>query len=220
MYLRQLELGPMQNFVYLVGDEAAKKCWVVDPAWEIEKALDQAARDGYSVEGALITHSHFDHCNALEKLLAAKSMPVYVQKRELEIARLESRTRMFGHLPKEHVKPVESGDTISLGATTLTFLHTPGHTPGSQCFLVGGSMISGDTLFIGACGRCDLPGGNPYELYESLNHKIAKLPDDTVLYPGHNYSSEGTSTGLGAEKKRNRYLQAHTLDQFLELVGL
>jgi hydroxyacylglutathione hydrolase len=210
----------MQNFVYLVGDESVKKCWVVDPAWEIETALAEARKDGYSVEGALITHSHFDHCNALAPLLAAKPMPVYVQKREIEIARLESRTRVFGHLPKEHLKPVESGDKISLGATTLTFLHTPGHTPGSQCFLVGDAMISGDTLFIGACGRCDLPGGNPYELYESLNQKIAKLPDDTVLYPGHNYSAEGSSTDLGAEKKRNRYLQAHTLDDFLELVGL
>jgi glyoxylase-like metal-dependent hydrolase (beta-lactamase superfamily II) len=210
----------MQNFAYLVGDTDARQCWVVDPAWNVEDALARAKEDGYEVAGALVTHSHYDHCNALDRLLAAKDVPVYVQKRELDIARHENATGLFGAIPKENVKLVESGDTVSLGGTTLTFLHTPGHTPGSQCFLVDGKLISGDTLFIGTCGRCDLPGSNPYELYESLNGRLAALPGDTVLYPGHNYSAAGVSSTLAAERRSNRFLQASSLDDFLALVGL
>lgn len=210
----------MQNFVYLVGDTEEKKCWIVDPAWDVETALAQAEKDGYGLEGALLTHSHYDHCNALDKLLKAKDIPVYVHKREPEIAKKAVETGIFGFLPPDNLKAVESGDKISLGRTTLTFLHTPGHTPGSQCFLVNNNLISGDTLFLGTCGRCDLPGGNPYEMHESLNQKIAKLPGDTVLFPGHNYAPDGVSSTLEAERKRNRFLQARSLDDFLALVGL
>ena len=220
LYLRQLELGPMQNFVYLVGDEGTRKCWIVDPAWNVEDAVTQAEKDGYALEGALITHAHYDHCNALDTLLKIKDMPVYVNKREADFARAEAATGLFGALPKSHVRPVESGDKIALGETTLTFLHTPGHTPGSQCFLVDQKMVSGDTLFLGTCGRCDLPGGNPYELYETLNQKIARLPDDTIVLPGHNYSPQAVSGPLGREKETNRFFQAHTLDDFLNMLGL
>jgi glyoxylase-like metal-dependent hydrolase (beta-lactamase superfamily II) len=219
LYLRQMEIGPMQNFVYLIGDPEVKKCWIVDPAWEVEKALAQAEKDGYSVEGALITHAHFDHCNGVPPLLAAKNIPVYVHKREIEFLDKGAPQGLFGELPKEHLKIVDSGDKISLGATTLRFLHTPGHTPGSQCFMVDNNLISGDTLFLGTCGRSDMPGGNPYELFESLNQRIAPLPDDTVLFPGHNYSSKGVSGLLGQEKKQNRFFQAHTKENFLRLAG-
>jgi glyoxylase-like metal-dependent hydrolase (beta-lactamase superfamily II) len=209
----------MQNFIYLVGDSDAKKCWIVDPAWEVDRALDRAAQDGYSVEGALVTHAHFDHCNGLEALLKKRDVPVYVHRRELEFMDKGAPAGLFGSLPKEHVRPVESGDRISLGGTALTFLHTPGHTPGSQCFLVNDSLVSGDTLFLGSCGRCDMPGGNPYEMFDTLNQKIARLPEHTLLFPGHNYSSRGASGPLGEEKKRNRFLQAGTLDDFLRLAG-
>lgn len=220
LYLKQLEIGPMQNFQYLIGDTEAKKCWIVDPAWNVEDVLQAAASDGYSVEGALITHSHYDHCNSLDKLLKTKDMPVYVNKREIDINKKVVQTGIFGFLPEDNLKLVESGDSLALGETKLTFLHTPGHTPGSQCFLVNGNLISGDTLFIGTCGRCDLPGGNPYELFESLNNKLSKLPDNTMLFPGHNYSQIGPKNSLGAEKKANRFFHAHTLDEFLGFLGL
>ncbi len=220
LYLKQLEIGPMQNFQYLVGDAAAKKCWIVDPAWNVEDVLRTAEADGYSVEGALITHSHYDHCNAIDTLLKTKDMPVYLNKREVDINKKAVQTGIFGFLPEENLRFVVSGDKLTLGETTLTFLHTPGHTPGSQCFLVDNNLIAGDTLFIGTCGRCDLPGGNPYELFESLNNKLSKLPDDTVLYPGHNYSPEGITSSLGAEKRKNRFFHAHSLEEFLSKLGL
>lgn len=209
----------MENFSYLVGDTDAKKCWVVDPAWDIETMFAVAQKDGMSVEGALISHGHFDHCNAVEKLLAAKSIPIYVHPREMEFLGKGAPMGLFVDLPKEHVKPSKSGDVLTLGGTSLTFLHTPGHTPGSQCFLVNGNLISGDTLFLGTCGRCDLPGGNPHELYATLNNVLAKLPDDTVLYPGHNYSDRGTSATMGEEKKLNRFFSIPSLDAFLTKLG-
>ncbi|MBI4396309.1 MAG: MBL fold metallo-hydrolase [Elusimicrobia bacterium] len=220
LYLRQMEIGPMRNFVYLVGDAEKKQCWIVDPAWEIEKALQQAEQDGLDVAGVLLTHAHYDHCNALETLLGQKNIPVYVHKREIETAQRKMGTGLFGHLPKDHLKPVESGDKIALGSTELTFLHTPGHTPGSQCFLVSDRLLTGDTLFIGTCGRCDLPGGSPADLFESLHGKIAKLPGTTSLLPGHNYSDRGPTHTIEEEMTSNRFLQAKSVDDFLRLVGL
>lgn len=220
LYLRQLEVGPMQNFIYLVGDSEARQCWVVDPAWDMQSVKEAARQDGFQIAGALLTHSHYDHCNALDQLLKEKDMPVYVQKRELEVNEKAVQTGIFGFLPRESVKMVSHGEVLSLGATRLTVLHTPGHTPGSQCFLVENRLIAGDTLFIGTCGRCDLPGGNPYEMFESLHNVIGKLPADTVLFPGHDYSAEGKQSTLGLEKTRNKYLGAGSLDSFLEMTGL
>jgi glyoxylase-like metal-dependent hydrolase (beta-lactamase superfamily II) len=100
----------------------------------------------------------------------------------------------------------------------VEFLHTPGHTTGSQCFLVDGSLISGDTLFIGSCGRVDLPGSDPQQMYESLVNKLARLPDETILYPGHNYASAPTST-IGEQKRRNPFLRFQNLHEFLRFMG-
>ncbi len=219
LYLRQIPVGPMENFCYLVGDTDVKKCWIVDPAWEVEEALSSAAQDGFTVEGALISHSHFDHCNAVDKLLAGKAMPVYVHPREMEFLGKGAPRGLFWDLPQGHVRPANAGDTLTLGGTTLTFLHTPGHTPGSQCFLVNGNLLSGDTLFLGSCGRCDMPGGNPHELFDTLNNVLAKLPDDTALFPGHNYSTRGARSTLGEEKKFNRFFSVRRLDEFLAQLG-
>jgi glyoxylase-like metal-dependent hydrolase (beta-lactamase superfamily II) len=112
----------------------------------------------------------------------------------------------------------ESGDEIAVGAQRIRLLHTPGHTPGSQCFLVGDSLISGDTLFIGGCGRVDLPGSDPAQMYDSLVNKLRALPDDTVLYPGHDYAERPTST-IGQEKQRNPYMRFKRLEDFLGMMG-
>ncbi|MGH7392557.1 MAG: MBL fold metallo-hydrolase [Candidatus Rokuibacteriota bacterium] len=220
IYLKQMELGPMQNFVYLVGDPAARECVVVDPAWDIEKIVETASADGYAIKGALVTHTHQDHVGGsleswgmpgripgVEELLSLRPAKVYVHKAEREFL------KGFG---SDLVK-VDNHDTLQVGRITLTFLHTPGHTPGSQCFLVDGRLVSGDTLFIGSCGRTDLPGSDPSEMYYSLTQRLGALPDETVLLPGHNYGGE--SSTIGDEKRRNPFLRFASLGDFLRTMG-
>lgn len=202
-YLKQLEIGPMENFVYLIGDREKKECVMVDPAWDVESVLKTAELDGMKVTGALVTHGHYDHVNGLEALLGKMNGNIYVNKNEAP----------FLKNVQSVLRPVDSGDKLKVGNMTITFIHTPGHTPGSQCFLVENSLVSGDTLFINACGRCDLPGGNASQMYESLQ-KLGKLPEETILLPGHNYAEVPTST-IGQEKKYNPYYQAHSLEAFL-----
>ena len=220
LYLRQMELGPMQNFVYLIGDPATRDCIVVDPAWEIDAIVEQAQADGMRLNGVLVTHTHQDHVGGslaswgmpgripgVEELLAKVRAKVYVHKAEREF---------LPGLGSDLVK-VDNHDTLDVGRLKLTFLHTPGHTPGSQCFLVDGRLISGDTLFINSCGRTDLPGSDPKEMYYSLTQRLAALPDDTVLLPGHNYGGE-TST-IGREKRQNPFMQFASLRDFLGVMG-
>ena len=203
LYLKQIEVGPMENFVYLIGDRQRHECVMVDPAWEVDRVLKIAQEDGMKVTGGLVTHTHFDHVNGVEELLTKTQGKVYVHKNEAEFLK-----GMRGHLEK-----VESSDKLQIGDLEITFLHTPGHTPGSQCFLVNNRLVSGDTLFIGACGRCDLPGGDAGQMYESLQ-KLSKLGDGVILLPGHNYAEAPTST-IGQEKRTNPYYQAHSLSEFL-----
>ena len=203
LYLKQIEVGPMENFVYLIGDRNKKECVMVDPAWEVPRVLDIAASDRMKVTGGLITHTHFDHTNGVEDLLKATEGKVYVHKNEAE----------FLKGMKSHIEKVDSGYKLQVGDFEITFLHTPGHTPGSQCFLVNNRLVSGDTLFINACGRCDLPGGSPEQMYSSLE-RLSKLPDDVILLPGHNYAAESTST-IGREKQNNPYYQCRSLQDFL-----
>lgn len=220
MYLKQMELGPMQNFVYLVGDPVARQCVVVDPAWEIDRIVDTAAADDMTLVGALVTHTHQDHVGGslaawgmpgripgVEELLARVPMKVYVHKAEREF---------LPGLGSDLVK-VDGHDTLAVGRLTITFLHTPGHTPGSQCFLVDGRLISGDTLFIGSCGRTDLPGSDPTEMYYSLTQRLGALPEDTVLFPGHNYGGEAST--IGDEKRSNAFMRFPSLADFLRAMG-
>src|ERR687891_148695 len=220
IYLKQLELGPMQNFVYLIGDPVARQCVVVDPAWEIDTIIDTAAADDMTIIGALVTHTHQDHVGGslaswgmpgrvpgVEELLGRVRAKVYVHKAEREFL------RGFG----SDLVRVDHHDTLAVGRLTLTFLHTPGHTPGSQCFLVDGRLISGDTLFIGSCGRTDLPGSDPGEMYYSLTQRLGALPDNTLLFPGHNYG--GLSSTLGAEKRQNPFMRFASLGEFLRMMG-
>lgn len=220
IYLKQLELGPMQNFIYLVGDPVARECVVVDPAWEIDTIVGTAEADGMRLTGALVTHTHQDHVGGslaswgmpgripgVEELLGRVPLKVYVHKAEREF---------LPGIGSDLVK-VDNHDALTIGRLTLTFLHTPGHTPGSQCFLVDGRLVSGDTLFIGSCGRTDLPGSDPSEMYYSLTQRLGALPDDTWLFPGHNYG--GPSSTIGDEKRRNPFMRFASLGEFLRVMG-
>jgi glyoxylase-like metal-dependent hydrolase (beta-lactamase superfamily II) len=208
IYLKQLELGPMQNFIYLIGDPETREAAVVDPGWEVPQILEAAAHDGYRLTKAFVTHHHFDHTQGLPDLLKAVDLPIYVHQHDAP------------HLgiPSSHAKLLCGGEAIKIGNREVTMIHTPGHTPGSQCLLVEGRLLSGDTLFIGACGRSDLPGGDPKQLYDTLSRRLRPLDDRTVLCPGHNYGSVPT-TPLGEEKRTNPYLASPTLHEFLQLVG-
>ncbi len=211
LYLRQIEVGPMANFVYFVGDTKTRECFVVDPGWDAHSILKIAEKEGMKVVGVLITHTHYDHVNALETLAAKVNGKVYVHHSEAEFLK-----GVKGVLEK-----TEDGSLIQIGSIRIRCLHTPGHTTGGQCFLVSEDgdtkapmhLLSGDTLFVGACGRCDLPESDPRKMYESLK-KIAGLPDETVLLSGHHYGELPTST-VGKEKKSNPYYQCSSLSEFL-----
>ena len=205
LYLKQFEVGPMENFIYLIGDKQKRECVMVDPAWDVDFVLKQAQADDMKVVGGLITHTHYDHCNGVEDLLNKTQSKIYVHKKEAEFLKGK----------KDDIVKTESGLKILVGDLEITFLHTPGHTPGSQCFLIQDNVVSGDTLFINACGRCDLPGGNASEMYASLK-RLSELDPKTILLPGHNYADHPTST-LGEEQKQNPYYQCHSLSEFLNL---
>jgi len=204
LYLKQVELGPMGNYIYFVGDRNTREVAVVDPAWEVDRIVGVAQENDLTISKILITHSHFDHINGVEDLLNRTRARVYIHKAEAEFMRA-----VWPDLVK-----VESGDTTTLGDVEITFIHTPGHTPGSQCFLVQNTLVSGDTLFIGACGRCDLPGSSPEDMYASLTQKLMQLDERTLVFPGHNYAQKPYST-IGDEKRSNPYLQFQSLQDFL-----
>ena len=193
----------MENFVYLVGSKETREVFVVDPAWQVDTVLRVAKEEDLRIVGALISHYHFDHTNGIEELLQAVNVPVYVNKKDLS----------YIDVSKSLLKPVDAGAKVKAGNVEIEMVHTPGHTPGSQCFHVRGHLISGDTLFINACGRTDLPGGDPKELYHSLT-TLKKFDDATVLCPGHNYADRSMAT-VGEQKKTNPYLLCDSVENFL-----
>lgn len=222
LYFKQIEIGPMQNFTYLIGDPTTREALVVDAAWDIPALVRLAEQDGFTITKALVTHYHQDHLGgdfaghhiqgAVELLEQVKAK-VYIHKAEAQFL-----SRLVG-LSASDLVQVDSGDTTDVGNVKITFIHTPGHTPGSQCFLVENCLVAGDTLFINSCGRVDLPGSSPKDMYYSLQ-KLANLPDDTVLYPGHNYAGKPFDR-LADQKRHNMYLHLSrkTLQDFLAAMG-
>lgn len=209
LYVRQLELGPMQNFVYLVGAEGSPETALIDPAWDVPAALRAAAEDGRRITHALLSHHHFDHVNGLSDVLE------------------QGKVRVFAHaadvprLPREvqrEVTKLSPGDAVEVGPLRIRAFHTPGHTPGSTCWHVdaeGGALFAGDTVFVSGCGRCDLEGGDPQQMYESLR-RVSQLPTETRLYPGHDYGEVKVSS-IARERERNPYF--HKLSSLTEFVA-
>ncbi|MGH7840082.1 MAG: MBL fold metallo-hydrolase, partial [Candidatus Binataceae bacterium] len=176
---------------------------------------------GYTIDQILITHYHQDHLGGnlmgqsiqgAAEMLAKIKAKVYVNKHEAE------GVKKVSGLGDSDLVKVEAGDVFKVGNFDVKFIHTPGHTPGSQCFLVEGNLISGDTLFVNSCGRVDLPGANPEDMYHSLNHTLKNLDDATVVYPGHAYSPE-SSTTIAEQKRHNMYMRFDNLEDFLSAMG-
>ncbi len=212
--------GMMQNFVYLVGDADAGQCMVVDPAWDIPGIVEAATQNGMEITGALVTHYHPDHVGGsifgleiegLASLMKHAPCKVHVHRKESE------GVQKVTGLSKSDLIEHDSGDKVKVGDIEIELLHTPGHTPGSQCFRLRGALVSGDTLFLEGCGRVDLPGGDADEMYRTLNERLASLPGDLVLYPGHAYG--GDRAPLDVVRRENPYLGIKSLDQWRRLMS-
>jgi hydroxyacylglutathione hydrolase len=231
LYFRQLLSGrdfatgdqmavQMVNFSYLIGDHRTGEALVVDPAYDVKDLLSVAARDGMRIAGVLATHHHPDHVGGsmmgfsiegLAKLMEEVQVPVHANRHEAGLI-----CRVTG-VSTGDVIAHDSGDRVAVGSVEVQLLHTPGHTPGSQCFLVEGMLVAGDTLFLEGCGRTDLPGSDPQAMYESLQ-RLASLPGSTVVYPGHRYSVPSTAT-LEAVKEINMVFKPASKEDWLAVFG-
>ncbi|NUS45459.1 MAG: MBL fold metallo-hydrolase [Mycobacteriaceae bacterium] len=231
LYFRQLLAGrdyaagdpiaaQMRNFAYLIGDRESGECVVVDPAYAAGDLVDAAEADGMSVSGVLVTHHHPDHVGGtmfgftlrgLKDMLERVQVPVHVNATELDWV-----AGITGVAPSEFTGHAH-GDTVTVGSVPIELLHTPGHTPGSQCFLVDGKLVAGDTLFLEGCGRTDFPGGDSDEMYRSLR-QLAALSGDPVVYPGHWYSAEA-SAPLSEVRTSNYVLRPQSLEEWRVLMG-
>ncbi|MDG6973069.1 MAG: MBL fold metallo-hydrolase [Nitrososphaerota archaeon] len=198
MLVRQIAVGTMQNFVYLLADRPGGVGLVVDSGWEIDPVIKAAKETGVTVRFAVATHRHSDHTSSLRELADSLGAKVVAHRRS----------------PIDHDVSVDDGDVLSLGEAEVKVIYTPGHTEDSICLYDGEDLFTGDTLFIGNCGRTDLPGGSQKELFGSLHDVILKLPPSTVVYPGHDYG-DVPFRRLGEEALSNPVLSARDYDEFL-----
>lgn len=231
LYFRQLLSGrdfaaedpiaqQMVNFAYAIGDRETGDCLLVDPAYAVADLVDAVAADGMRVTGVLASHYHADHIGGtmmghtlegISELLEAVDCPVHVQRAEAPwVARTTG-------IAESALAVHDAGEIVRVGEIEVELVHTPGHTPGSQCFLVDGRLVSGDTLFLDGCGRTDLPGSDPALMYESLQ-RLAKLPDDVIVYPGHRYSLP-SSASIEAIREQNYVFRPTSREQWLQMFG-
>lgn len=202
MILEQVPIGPMQNFGYVLGDERTKEGAIVDPGWDADALLSAAKRHGLIIKKIILTHAHYDHVKALQEMVGKTHAGIVIHEDEPFDARAYS----------DAVSMVKDNDIVSIGALTLKIIHTPGHTPGSICLLHGRKMITGDTLFVGGCGRVDLPGSDPERMWQTMQ-KLRQMDDGIEIFPGHDYGDTPSST-LGREKRHNPFLSSETKEGF------
>lgn len=202
MAVHQVPVGHMQNFTYVVRDEPTSQSIVIDPSWDLDRIQAVLDKGGLKPKYIVNTHHHFDHTIGNEALARSTG------------------ARIVQHpssgLP--HDLGVEDGDTIAFGDSTLSVLHTPGHSQDSICLVGDGKIFTGDTLFVGSCGRVDLPGGSAAQLYHSLFDVLSKLDGSLTVYPGHHYGMSTTST-ISVEVSANPVLQPRTEEQFRAMLG-
>ena len=201
--VHQLALGAMDNFVYVIEDDVSKSCAIVDPAWDVTAIIECIQSRDLELVYILLTHGHFDHTDGLADCLAYKEVPVYMSKQELPKLIPNQQNLIF----------TNDNDVIPFGSNRIKIMHTPGHSPGGQCFYIDDHLITGDTLFINGCGRCDLGGSSIDDMYESLE-RIKSLPDDTLIYPGHHYDDKPIDTLIN-QKKTNRFLLCQNKGEFI-----
>ena len=202
MKVYQVAVGPMQNFSYIVEDESTHEAIIIDPSWDLDKIIQIVEEQNLNPKYIVNTHWHDDHTRGNEELAA------------------EISTRIVQHEAStlQNDMTVKDGDSIKFGCSELVVYHTPGHSKDSICLVGDGKIFSGDTLFVGNCGRIDLPGGSSRELYHSLFDVISKLDDGLIMYPGHDYGSAQTST-IGNEKMTNPVMQKISEDDFVMGMG-
>jgi glyoxylase-like metal-dependent hydrolase (beta-lactamase superfamily II) len=218
--LDDLVAEQMVNFVYAFGDRETGDAVLVDPAYRPSELVDLVESDGMRVSAVFATHYHADHVggnlggraqiDGITELLERIDVPIHVQGDEVEWV-----TRVTG-VGADSLVAHDGGDVVPVGEFDVSLLHTPGHTPGSQCLLVNGRLISGDTLFLDGCGRTDLPGSDPNEMYRTLTQRLSNISDDTVLFPGHLYSAD-PSAPMGDVRRQNRALVPASAEQWLAM---
>ncbi|MBI2642882.1 MAG: MBL fold metallo-hydrolase [Nitrosarchaeum sp.] len=202
MKVHQIPVGNMQNFTYVVEDEDTNEGIIIAPSWDLDQIEQIIKRNNLKIKYIINTHHHFDHTLGNEGMIKSTNAKI-IQHEKSEL---------------KHDVAVKDGDIIEFGNSKLTVLHTPGHSKDSMCLIGDGKLFSGDTLFVGNCGRIDLPGGSAKELYHSLFDVLYSLNDDLVLYSGHNYGRSLTST-IGQEKITNLVMQKRTEQEFVDMMG-
>ncbi len=208
-HIDSLELGPMENFIYLIQDIKTGRAAVVDPAWNVNAILQLAAEKDVQITDILLTHSHHDHINGISGIL---------EKADAQLHLLHSEAQFWGQEIRQNTQNPSlhyGGDTIHLGETQIEILHTPGHTPGSACYKINNELITGDTLFVFGCGRCDLAGGDPEQMYTTLRKMGEELPATTLILPGHNYAIKETCS-MQEEVEGNPFMHFEHSNDFVQ----
>ena len=203
--IKTFDIGPMQNLIYVITDNDTKESAIVDPAWDMTEIYEYLNNNNLMLKKILLTHSHNDHVNAVDEVLGKFDTQIHINKKE----------KVFWAKDYDNFSINYGGDIIYLGKTQIKSLHTPGHTPGSTCYYIGNNLIAGDTLFVFGCGRCDLHGGNPEEMYHTLKDIKNNLDSETIILPGHNYSIKKQSS-LKEEINGNPFMHFNNIDRFIE----
>ena len=198
--IRQLRLGPMANFIYIVFCPTTREAICIDPAWDSKFIVDEIESNDLTVTGIFLTHEHHDHVNAVADLLGYYSVPIYA-----------SAYSTYSDFPFEGLT---NQSTLQLGNLQLTVYLTPGHSPGGMCIYSEPHLFTGDTLFVDGCGRCDLVGSDVHEMYNSLFNIISSFPNSTIVYPGHDYGPKPSDT-LRNQYQKNRFFQSNSKSTFI-----
>ena len=202
--IKTFDVGPLANIIYIITDNKSKESAIIDPAWDMSEVYKYIGENDLILKKILLTHSHHDHVNAIDEILASYDLEIHINKKEKVFWKKEYDNFVINH----------GGDTIKLGETEIRSLHTPGHTPGSTCYHIGDDLIAGDTLFVFGCGRCDLHGGSPEEMFNTLKDIKISLDPKTIILPGHNYSIKREST-LQEEIQGNPFMKFNNINKFI-----
>jgi len=189
------------NFSYIIAEEDSKEAAVVDPSFNAEVIIQLARKNGLNIKYVINTHHHGDHVAGNKAIKSSFGSKIVAHR----LSRIDKDIEVI------------DGDTLKIGGIVVKVIHTPGHTPDSICLLIDKKVVTGDTLFVGECGRTDMPEGSSKDIYNSLFDKLMKLDDDVEVYPGHDYGSRPYST-IGEEKRTNYTLEKRSLKEFIEFM--